>query len=84
MKVKRNYLRTPIEAHNKERMQKIGDFIKEYRRDMYSRIEFSEEHGITKSVLERAENGQNIMFHSILRICDALQLTPEELFAEVD
>ena len=84
MKMKKKYYRTPIEAHNKERMQKIGDFIKEYRRDMFTRKGLAEEQGVAKSVIERAENGQNITVHSVFRICDALQLTPKELFTEIE
>lgn len=84
MKVKKKYNRSPIEAHNKERMRKIGDFIKEYRRDMFSRKEFAEEHGIAKSIIERIENSQNVELHSIFRICDALEISPEELFIEID
>jgi len=84
MKVKKNYNRTPIAVHNKKRMRQIGDFIKEFRRDMYSREEFAEINNIPKSVIERAENGENITVHSVFRICDALQISPEGLFFEVE
>ena len=85
MEVKRKYHRAPVDGLNQMRMQQIGCLLREYRFNTYlSRDDFAHEYGISRSLVERIENGKNITLNSLLRICDIFQLRPQEIFEVVE
>ena len=85
MSQKRKYRKALIQGHNQMRLEYIGGLLREYRFDsMLSREDFASEHGISRSLLERIETGKNVTVHSLLRVCDIFQLSPEEVFEGVE
>jgi transcriptional regulator with XRE-family HTH domain len=85
MDQKRRYKKAPLEAHNEERLSYLGLLLREYRYEtMLSLEDFASEFGISRSLLERIENGSNITLHSLLRILDIFQISPAEIFEGVE
>ncbi len=84
MDQKRKYYRAPVEEHNKMRMEYVGNLLREYRNEtMLSRKEFAAEYGISRSLVERIENGKIVTVHSLMRYLDAIQVSPEIIFEQV-
>lgn len=85
METERIYTRHHIQGHNQMRMEYIGKLLRNLRYDTTLSLEhFSKKNKISRSLLERIETGQNITIHSLLRICDIFQISPEEIFEGVD
>ena len=86
--MKRRYRKAPLEAHNEMRMKYIGQLLREYRNEtQLSRADFAEEYeeyGISRSLIERIENGQVVTIHSLLRYMDCLHVDPETVFIGVE
>ena len=75
-----------IEHHNKERLQAITDFLKEYRiSNGYSQQEISEYSGIHRNTIVRYEssNPENLTLLTIFNIADALELDINQIFLEI-
>jgi transcriptional regulator with XRE-family HTH domain len=83
MPKKRIYRKAPVEAHNRGRMKYIGGLLKEYRNEQ-SRQSLSASYRISRILLQRIENGENITVNSLFRLCDIYQVSPEEVFLGVE
>ena len=85
MAPKIKYRKTGIEGHNQDRMEYVGNLLKQYRNDtMLSREDFAAEYGISRSLVERIETGKNVTINSLLRLCDIFMISPEDLFLWVE
>lgn len=67
---------------NNKDIAKIGKRIKELRiKAGYSSYEvFAYENNISRSQFGKYERGENMRVDSLLKICKALKVTPEEFF----
>ena len=75
----------PIEEHNRERLRIIGKFLRDYRmREFMSREYVEENYSISRSVIERAEKGENITLSTLFRLLDAYDIDTEELLTEIE
>lgn len=68
----------------KEELSEIGQVLKDYRKYSYiSRCEVEQKYGISRSLVERAEKGENITLLTLLRLCDAIEVDPKNIFEEI-
>ena len=85
MENKRKYSRAPFNGLSQMRMEQIGNLLREYRYDtMLSRQDFAKEYGVSSSLVERIEDGKNVQILSIFRMCDIFNISPDELFRELE
>lgn len=85
MQNKRTYRKAPVEAHNEMRMRYLGHLLREFRKDtQLSRVDFAEEYGISRSLIERIEDGKVVTVHSLFRYMDCLHVEPETVFVGVE
>lgn len=85
MPEKRKYNRAPYDGLSQMRMEYIGGLLRQYRYDtMLSREDFAKEYGISRSVVERIETGQNVNILSLFRMCNFFGISPSELFQGID
>lgn len=76
-----------IPEHNKERLQAITAFLKEYRISSgYSQLEVSECANLSRNSLVRMESKrpENLNILTIFAICDALELDVNQVFLEIE
>ncbi|MFW5879205.1 MAG: helix-turn-helix domain-containing protein [bacterium] len=79
------YKKYKPDTYNLQRMRKIGCLLKEYRiENLLSREELSKTNMISRSLIERAETGQNITLQSYFRLCDILMADPIEIMNIID
>lgn len=73
-----------VELNTEDALKKLGERIKALRIERgYSSYEyFAYEHGISRAQFGRYEQGQDLRFSSLVRICNAFNLTLSDFFAE--
>lgn len=75
-----------IPEHNKERLQAITAFLKEYRlSNGYSQLEVSKASNLSRNTVVRMEScdAENTTLFTIFSVCDALMLDVNQVFLEV-
>jgi DNA-binding XRE family transcriptional regulator len=75
-----------ISEHNKERLQAISEFLREYRiSNGYSQLEISEIANLSRNSLVRMESKrpENINLLTVFAVCDALSLDVNQVFFEI-
>jgi DNA-binding XRE family transcriptional regulator len=75
-----------ISEHNKERLQTITEFLREYRiSNRYSQLEVSESANLSRNSIVRMESKrpENLNLLTIFAICDALMLDVNQVFLEI-
>jgi len=79
------YMKQRIEPHNKQRLKMIGKILKEYRMFNFMSREYIEDtYLLSRSVVERAERGENITVYTLFRLLDVYDINADELFREVE
>lgn len=76
-----------IPEHNKERLQAITAFMKEYRiGNGYSQLEVSDSANISRNTIVRMESScpENLTLLTVFEICDALELDVNQIFLEIE
>ena len=82
---KNKYRKQSLESHNIDRLYIIGKILREYRElNFMSRGDIDMEYSISRSLVERAERGSNITLATFFRLCDAYNISPDELMIEVE
>lgn len=72
-----------INDYNKD-LNRIGQVLSDYRKySCISRCDVEHRYGISRSLVERAERGKNITLLTLLRLCDALEVDPKNIFEEM-
>lgn len=75
-----------IPEHNKERLQAITAFLKEYRiSNGYSQLEVSEGANLSRNSIVRLESqrAENLNILTVFAICDALMLDVNQVFLDI-
>mgnify|MGYP000853983014 FL=1 len=72
------------ELDTEDQLQKLGDRIKQLRiAKGYTSYEyFAYEHNISRAQFGRYEQGQDLRFSSLVKICNAFGMTLDEFFSE--
>jgi len=85
MESKRVQKRIRIDGLNQHRLEELGSLLKYYRQNqLLSRKELENQHGISKGIIERLENGKNVTLHSLLRVMDVFMLSPQDVFEGIE
>jgi transcriptional regulator with XRE-family HTH domain len=70
---------------NHHRLTAISTFLKEYRINSgYTQQELSQQSNLHRNTIIRAENAKNITLLSLFELADALDLSPKELFLDIE
>lgn len=72
-----------IPEHNKERLQAVTAFLREYRiSNGYSQMEISETANLSRNSIVRMESKrpENINLLTVFAVCDALSLDVNQVF----
>ena len=72
-----------ISEHNKERLQAITEFLREYRiSNGYSQLEISESANLSRNSIVRMESKRpvNLNLLTVFAVCDALSLDVNQVF----
>ncbi len=85
MSVKKIYRKRSIEQHHQEWLENISGYFLECRRwSGYSRKSFADENFISQNFLESIENAKHFpTLKSIFLLCDLYDITPADLFEEI-
>ena len=79
------YMKQRMEPHNKQRLKMIGEILKQYRMFNFMSREYIEDtYLLSRSVVERAERGENITVYTLFRLLDVYDINADELFREVE
>lgn len=72
------------ELDTEDQLEKLGDRIKQLRiAKGYTSYEyFAYEHNISRAQFGRYEQGQDLRFSSLVKICNAFGMTLDEFFSE--
>lgn len=76
-----------VQQHNKERLQAISAFLREYRiSNGYSQFELSETANLSRNTIVRMEscNPENITILTVFDIADALEINVNQIFLEIE
>lgn len=70
---------------NHSRLTAISNFIRLYRIDSgFSQQQISEQSNLHRNTVINAENGKNLTLISLFELADALDISPKELFQDLD
>ncbi len=75
-----------IPEHNKERLQAISAFLKEYRIiNGYSQLDLSETANLSRNTIVRMESScaENLTLLTVFETADALELDVNQIFLEI-
>lgn len=75
-----------IPEHNKERLQAVAAFLKEYRiSNGYSQLEVSESANLSRNSIVRLESQrpENLTLLTVFEIADALEVDINQIFLEI-
>jgi len=74
----------PISEEHKERIKRIGEKIRELRKEVEPNYEtFAYKNGINRMSYFNVEKGNNIQLSTLLKILDGLDITLEEFSKEL-
>lgn len=74
-----------FEDDNQYRLLLISTFLKEYRINSgFTQEELSQQSNLHRNTIIRAENAKNITLLSLFELADALDLSPKELFLDIE
>lgn len=77
------FMRKPLDPYTKQQLENLGKRIKKLRKEQESNYEqFAFKHGINRVQYGRYENGQDMNFSSLIRILQALEISPKDFFSE--
>lgn len=70
---------------NHERLTAISNFVKGYRINSgITQKELSQQSNLHRNTIIRAENAKNMTLISLFELADALDISPKELFQDLD
>ncbi len=75
-----------IPEHNKERLQAISAFLKEYRiSNGYSQLDLSTTANLSRNTIVRMESScpENLTLMTVFETADALELDVNQIFLEI-
>ena len=70
---------------NHDRLTAVKNFIKGYRIDSgISQQQLSEQSNLHRNTIINAESGKNLTLISLFELADALDISPKELFLDIE
>ena len=77
---------TQINHHHQKRLEYIAAFLRNYRLNVgMTQHDLSEcSHSVHRNTIIRAEAAKNISLLKLFEILDAMELSPQDLFMEVE
>jgi len=76
-------MRKPHNEYTKKQLENLGKRIKSLRKEQESNYEqFAYKHEINRVQYGRYENGGDMKFSSLMRVLQALDISPKEFFSE--
>lgn len=81
---KLNHMSTKNNVHDL-RFKAIANLLTEWRRSQgLSQLELCNQGQLHRNTVQRAENGKNITLLSLFMIVDALDISPKEIFLDIE
>ena len=75
----------PVSEQNIKRLEYLSIYLRELRlNEGLTQEELSREISLHKSTVLRAENAKNLTLLSVFQLADALNISPKELFLDID
>ncbi len=76
-------MRKPLDTYTKKQLKNLGKRIKALRKEQESNYEqFAFKNDIHRVQYGRYENGSDMKFSSLMRVLQALDISPKEFFSE--